>query len=101
MSPQVGQPICHVSGADKLPAGLNSASWCEAIGEALARLSPHPKVVEVEVQSPHLALATVILADGRRLAPVRVGRSDRPLGVRSVKMLAEAVAAQVKTSPSQ
>ena len=79
-----------------MPADTGGAdAVCAAIERALQAVSPKPAAVEVRVVSPYLLSATVVLADGRRLPPVKVGSSDRPLGRRAVQMLAESIAAQV------
>jgi hypothetical protein len=93
---------CRISGADKLSAELGGAeAWCAAIRQALAPVSPKPAAIDVQVLTPHLASATVTLADGSTLPAVKVGRSDRPLGRGSMQMLANSIAAQVAERNSQ
>ena len=94
MNQPIGHTRCHLTGTDKLPAGINTPDpWCSAIDRALSGVGHKPASVEIMVQSPYLASAMVTLADGRQLPAVKVGRSDRPLGSRSIQMLADAIAA--------
>lgn len=87
---------CQVVGASQLPADTGGAdAICAAVEQALQTASPKPAAVEVNVLSPHLLSATVMLADGRRLPAIKVGSSDRQLGARAIKMLADSIAAQV------
>jgi hypothetical protein len=87
---------CQVVGAAQLPTETGGAhAICAAVELALQPVAPKPAAIEVNVLSPHLLSATVMLADGRRLPAIKAGRSDRPLGARTIKMLADGIAAQV------
>jgi hypothetical protein len=85
---------CRVEGAEKLPAELGGAqAVCSVLEGSLGKLAP--KTVALTVRSPFLINAEVTAVDGRRLPTVTVGRSDRPLSGRAIRMLAEAIAAQL------
>lgn len=91
---------CQVEGAAQLPAELNGAGAVCSIFEAhLGKFAP--RAVTVRVRSPFLVKADVTAADGRRLPTVTVGSSDRPLGARSLRMLARAVAAELGAGQQQ
>ncbi|QNM83784.1 hypothetical protein H8M03_05540 [Sphingomonas sabuli] len=93
---------CTVENAGKLPADLGgSAGVCAAIERALA-----PKVAEagvdassvtiaLAVKSPH-QMSAVATVDGRALPQQNVGTTDRPLTAGAIKMLAAALADQIK-----
>ena len=87
---------CQVVGGSQLPADTGGAdALCAAIEQALQAAAPKPAAVEVNVVSPYLLSATVMLADGRKLPAIKVSSSDRQLGARAVQMLADSIAAQV------
>jgi hypothetical protein len=87
---------CQVVGAGELPADTGGAdALCAAVEQALQAAAPKPAAIEVNVVSPYLLSATVMLADGRKLPAIKVGSSDRQLGARAVQMLADSIAAQV------
>jgi len=87
---------CQVVGGSQLPADTGGAdALCAAIERALQAAVPKPAAVEVNVVSPYLLSATVMLADGRKLPAIKISSSDRQLGARAVQMLADSIAAQV------
>lgn len=86
---------CRVTGEELLPSEIGGASaLCAAIRSARPASSDAVSV-EVRVESPYRMAATQTLASGEALAEVRTARADRPLGRRSVQMLANALAAQL------
>jgi hypothetical protein len=93
---------CQVVGGSHLPADTGGAdALCAAVEQALQAAQPKPAAVEVNVVSPYLLSATVMLADGRKLPEIKVGSSDRQLGARTVRMLADSIAAQVAAQQSK
>ncbi|WP_294174459.1 hypothetical protein [uncultured Sphingomonas sp.] len=91
---------CQIQGAEQLPAELNGAdAVCSILEAHLGKFSP--RVVAVSVRSPFLVKADVTAADGSRLRTVTVGSSDRPLGARSLRMLATAIAAELAAGQQQ
>jgi hypothetical protein len=91
---------CRVENAERLPAELNGAgAVCSVLEAHLGEFAP--RAVTVSVRSRFLVKADVTAADGRRLPTVTVGSSDRPLGVRSLRMLVRAVAAELATGQQQ
>jgi hypothetical protein len=93
-SPNQALP-CTVEGADKLPAEIGGAdAVCAAIREALG--GEAGVSVAVRIISPYAAAALVTTADGRKLPQVNVSISDRALNKRSIDMLAQGVAGQLR-----
>jgi hypothetical protein len=100
-SPKPGSR-CHVVGGSRLPADTGGAdALCAAVEQALQAAQPKPAAVEVNVVSPYLLSATVMLADGRKLPAIKVSSSDRQLGARAVQMLADSIAAQAAAQQSK
>ena len=97
-----GQDWCRVSGASKLAADIGYADGlCAEIARALQAVPTKPVTVEVDVQSPFLASASVTMSNGRKLPAIKVGSSDNPLSRRSVRMLAETIAARVSAQAAE
>lgn len=89
---------CQVTGAGLLPSEAGDPeTLCAAIRAARPSVAD-VAMVEVRVETPHLIVARQTLASGEVLPEVRTARTDRPLGRRSVQMLAEALAAQLKVA---
>lgn len=89
---------CQVTGAELLPSEAGDPeTLCAAIRAARPSGSASV-VVEVRIKSPHMMVATQTLASGETLPEIHTARTDRPLGRRSVKMLADALAAQLKVA---
>ena len=93
---------CQVTGAQKLPAELGGAdALCAAAARAIGLVSPKPKAIEINVVSPFLISATVILVDNRRLPVIKISSSDRPLGRKAIQMLTDSIAAQITGQTSK
>lgn len=90
---------CRVAGAKTLPAELaDAATLCAELAEGLGEVPP-PRLVTLTVVSPSLISAEVVATDGRRLPAITLGRSDRPLSARAVRMLGAAIGAQLAARP--
>jgi hypothetical protein len=87
---------CRVINSEQLPAETGGEkALCAAIAQALPPGVANGVAIDVSVISPYLLSAIVTMEDGRTLPAVKVGSSDRPLGSRAVKMLADSIAGQV------
>lgn len=98
-APAPSVPLCRVSGAELLPAGIGGAAGlCAEIENAVAKAGVSGTTVDVRVVSASLISITATLPDGRALPPVKLGVSDRELSGSSIRRLASALADQLKTS---
>ena len=93
---------CVVQGEEQLPAELDVETICSAIRSASAPALASAAIpasavsVLVEVRSGHGLSATATVS-GTALRERHVATSNRPLNARAVKMLADAVAAELST----
>ena len=93
-----GQPLpaCIVHGASLLPAATGGEqALCDAIGAVLAE-RPGSRA-EVRVVSKSRMTAVLVLPDGRELPSINTVVSDSTLSARSVRMLADAMRAQLQS----
>lgn len=85
-------PACIVSGADKLPAGLNGDAICAAIRAAARKASSGTGFsVEIRVVSASSLAARISLRDGRTLPEQKMAVSDRSLDSGSIERFAMAI----------
>lgn len=96
MKPEVpGQVDCSVEQGERLPAETGGPdALCAAIREAAAPAGESPASVRVRVLSTHAVEAQVTLGD-RRLDPIQIARSDRPLGRASLERFARSIASAI------
>ncbi|WP_205481851.1 hypothetical protein [Sphingomonas arenae] len=100
-TPAPGTVPCAVDGAALLPADTGGEqALCAEIRRATAEVLPAGARIAVQVVSDHRMHATAILADGRALRRVSVAVSDRTLSTRSFRMIAEALAQQLRSTKS-
>lgn len=89
---------CKVIGAKHLLRETGGGkALCAEMRQAATAAGMADIRIDVQVLSPSRISAAATLPDGRSLGPVHVGVSDRALTTRSFKMLAEALAAQLKS----
>lgn len=97
---------CVVQGEEKLPSEIEADAICSAIRSASAPvlqrtgLSPTAVSVLVKIKS-EFGLSATATVGGRALREHNVAISDRPLNMRAVDMLANAVAAELSTVVQQ
>lgn len=88
---------CVVTSTKHLAASSDSGqAVCAAIDRALEPAGAKVAAVNVQARSPHVVEAVVTLMDGRTLTAIKTSVSDAKLSASSFRMLADAVAAQVK-----
>lgn len=93
-------PACIVSGADKLPEGLNGDAICTAVRAATRKLSSDFSV-EIRVVSASSLAARISLHDGKTLPEQKMAVSDRQLDSRSIERFALAIANAVAGSATR
>jgi hypothetical protein len=97
---------CLVQGEEKLPAEIEADAICSAIQRASAPvlqrtgLAPARVSVLVTVKSA-FGLSATATVGGKTLREHNVAISDRPLNLRAVDMLANAVAAELSAVADQ
>jgi hypothetical protein len=91
-SPGTGDPVCRVSGADKLPADVSASTLCKAIETALVEAAvKEPVTVDVTVRSRY-SLAATIKRAGRALPELTMDVSDRAIGSGAIQHFAQSIA---------
>lgn len=99
--PASGLVPCSVEGAALLPhTSGGEQALCEEIRQAVSEVIPDGARIAIQVVSDHRMHATVILANGRSLPRVSAAVSDRTLSARSYRMIAEALASQLRSTKS-
>lgn len=89
-------PQCHVVGDTKqLVSAGGAKAVCAAIAKAGANRSVNGFSVEVRVAPRAHLIATVSLADGRRLDPLEMAEMDRGIMPPTLTRLARAIVDQV------
>ena len=97
-APAAPQVACTVEGSKHLPPETGGeTALCGAIRQAVSDAGHSSARVQVIVRSPSQVSATVTLADGRSLPAVTTATADRNLSSRSVRMLADAISAQLRS----
>lgn len=87
---------CTVANAALLPSSLGGEqALCAEFRRAATGRLPAGSSVELRVVSDYQLTAILTLADGRSLPSVTASASDRQLSAKSIRLLADAVAAQV------
>lgn len=88
---------CTVTNAALLPNALGGEDGlCEEFRRATAGRLPAGSSVELRAISKFQLTAVLTLVDGRTLPPVTASASDRWISARSIRLLADAVSAQIR-----
>lgn len=94
-------PPCVVEGAALLPAETGGEeALCDEIRRATADVMPAGARISVQIMSDHLMHGTVTLQGGRSLPRITTAVSDRTLSPRSFRMMAAALADQLRSTKS-
>ncbi len=93
---------CRVVGAEKLPTASGGAdAFCNALKRAAASDAPNKKFrVDVQVRGASTLVATITLADGKKLPEQTFSISDRVLTKGSLERFAQGLVSDVVRAAS-